>query len=141
MSISFLLLSQIRVNKYYKLITFNEDIRMRDIQLGNTDKKNIYQYDTLGKLLEIRKYGRLLDANVLLVFKMPNGTVIEYEPSYCGKEAFIEYEPDTEEFSKNRIQARTSLLRDDIINNEWAFRPENVLTTQDIDISKWSENN
>lgn len=139
MSISFLLLSQIRINKYYKLVTFNEDIRMSDIQIGKTNKKNVYQYDTLGKLLEIRNYGRMYDTDILLVFKMSNGETIEYEPSFCCKEAFIEYEPDTEEYSKNRIQARTSILRNDIINNEWAFRPENVLTTQDIDISKWSE--
>jgi hypothetical protein len=53
-------------------------------------------------------------------------------------EAYIEYEPDTEEKSKQRILERTEIIKPEILGNDWALRPENVLHTQDISIEQWN---
>ena len=58
MTTRFKLLSDLRTGRNYKLITFNHGVRMTDIQLGCTDSENIKDITALGKLLEIRQYGR-----------------------------------------------------------------------------------
>lgn len=139
-TIEFVLLSGIRVGKHYKLITFRNGIRMTDIQLGRTDKKYVDLAETLGKLLEIRQYGRPYDPDILLVFEMPNGNKLEFTPTFGYSEAYIEYEPDTEEESIERTMKRTSILKLEIEGNDWALRPENVVSTQGIDLRNWAEN-
>jgi hypothetical protein len=137
-TIEFVLISGLRVGKYYKLITFRNGIRMSDIQLGRTDKKYLDLSETLGKLLEIRQYGRSYDPDIDLVFEMPNGNVLEFVPTFGYSEAYIEYEPETEKLSKERIQERTSILKKEILGNDWALRPENVVATQGLDISRFA---
>jgi hypothetical protein len=139
-TIEFVLLSGVRVGKFYKLITFRNGIRMTEIQLCRTDKKNVDLAETLGKLLEIRQYGRPYDPDILLVFEMPNGNRMEFSPTFGFSEAYIEYEPDTEELSMERTMKRTNILKDEIEGNDWALRPENVVATQGIDLSSWAEN-
>jgi hypothetical protein len=137
-TIEFVLLSGVRIGKYYKLITFRNGIRMTDIQLGRTDKKNMDLAETLGKLKEIRQYGRPYDPDILLVFEMPNGKTLEFSPTFGYSEAYIEYEPDTEKHSMERTMKRTSILKLEIEGNDWALRPENVVATQGLDISKFA---
>ena len=141
MLIKFLLLSDIRIGYYYKLITFKESIRYIDVQLRQTDNGNVYETNRLGKLLSIIQTGRSYDPDILLTFKLDSGEVIEYEPHFGSVEAFIEYEPDTEEYSKIRTQKRNSIIHNEIISNDWALRPENVVATQCIDLSNWAEGN
>jgi len=138
MTTRFKLLSEIRPGKSYKLITFNHGIRMADFQLGRTDSKNIKDVTVLGKLLEIRQYGRSYDPDISLCFEMENGDSLLFDPSFGSTEAYIEYEIDTEEKSRQRIQERTRLLSVEIEGNDWALRPENVVGTQGIDISRFS---
>jgi hypothetical protein len=139
MTTEILLLSELRVGKHYKLITFRHGIRMTDIQRRRIDNKNIDQAETLGELLEIRQYGSTYDPDIILRFNIGNGNIIDFEPSFGLSEAYIEYEPETERKSRERIQKRTSILKDEIIGNDWALRPENVVATQCIDISNWSD--
>ena len=137
-TVEFVLLSGVRVGKYYKLITFRNGIRMTEIQLGKTDKKNVDMTETLGRLIEIRQYGRSYDPDIDLVFEMPNGKILEFAPTFGYSEAYIEYEPETEKHSMERTMKRTSILKDEIEGNDWALRPENVVATQGIDISRFA---
>jgi hypothetical protein len=141
MTTQFVLLSGIRVGKYYKIINFYEGIRYYDIMMGVIDNKKIMETNTLGKLVEIQQHGRQHDPDILLIFEDSKGNKLEYEPFFGYSEGFIEYEPDTEERSKERTQKRTSILKHDIESNDWALHPENVAATQGIDLSNWSEGN
>jgi len=138
MTTSFIMLSRIRTEKYYNLIVFNKKITMIDIQLGSTKNENVDKITNMGKLIEIRQYGRTYDPDISLYFENENGDKFEYDPSFGSSEAFVEYEPDSEEKSKSRIQYRTSILRDEILGNDWALRPENVVATQGIDTSRFA---
>jgi hypothetical protein len=116
---------------------------MTDIQLRRIDSTYAQLAQTLGKLLEIRQSGRPYDPDIILRFEMEttrasNKIVIDFEPTFGYSEAFIEYEPDTEEKSKDRTQKRTSILKLEIEGNDWALRPENVVATQGIDLSGWA---
>jgi hypothetical protein len=141
MTTEFSLLSGVRVGKYYKIITFYQGVRYYDVMMGVIDNKKIHETNTVGKLIEIRQYGRSYDPDILLIFQDLKGNKLEYEPFFGCAEGFVEYEPDTEERSKERIQERTSILKHDIEGNDWALRPENVVATQGIDLSNWAEGN
>jgi hypothetical protein len=135
------MLSGVRPGKCYNLIEFKEGVLVSDVMLGeieNTKIKNTFQ---LGKLLEIRQYGRSYDPDVVLYFQKTNGNTFHFDPSFGSVEAFVEYQEDTEEDSKNRIQERTHALKVDIEGNDWAMRPENVVATQGIDLTCWIEGN
>jgi hypothetical protein len=135
MTTKFNLLSGIRTGKYYKIITFYQGVQYYDIMMGVIDNKKIHETNTLGKLIEINQY----DRNIVLIFEDSKGNKLEYEPFFGYVEGFVEYEPDTEARSMERIQHRTSLLKEEIKGNNWALRPENVLATQEIDLSNWAE--
>jgi len=141
MTTEFSLLSGLRIGKFYKVITFREGVRYYDIMMGVIDNKKIHETNMLGKLIEIRQYGRQFDPDILLLFEDSKGNKLEYEPFFGCVEGFVEYEPDTEERSKERIQERTSILKIEIEGNDWALRPENVAATQGIDLSCWTEGN
>ena len=135
MTTKFVVFSDLRVGRYYNLIKFNHGIRMIDIQLGETDSANIKSQRNLGKLLQIEKYGRHYDPGVVLHFE--TDSVIEsFDPSFGSVEAYVEYE--TEEMSKARIMERTRVLEQEILGNDWALRPENVVLTQGI-VLDWTE--
>jgi hypothetical protein len=138
MTTEFVLLSGVRVGKYYKIISFYEGVRYFDVMMGVIDNKKIMEKNTVGKLIEIRQYGRTYDPDILLVFEDSKGKKIEYEPFFGCVEGFVEYEPDTELMSMERIQKRTSILKHEIEGNDWALRPENVVATQGIDLSNWA---
>jgi hypothetical protein len=138
MTTEILFVYELEIGKYYKLITFRQGILMSEIQSRRIKTQNIYQSEALGKLIEIQQYGRPYDPDVLLIFQQNNGNRIEYEPRFGSTEAYLEYDPDAEESSKKRIQERTRLLELEIQGNDWALRPENVVATQGLDISKFA---
>ena len=138
MTTEILFVYELEIGKYYKLITFRQGILMSEIQSRRIKTQNIYQSEALGKLIEIQQYGRPYDPDVLLIFQQNNGNRIEYEPRFGSTEAYFEYDPDAEESSKKRIQERTRLLELEIQGNDWALRPENVVATQGLDISKFA---
>jgi hypothetical protein len=111
---------------------------MTDIQLGRIQKSQIAKKETMGLLTDISLEGRTYDPDPRFHFKHPDGHNISYNPTFALTEAYEEYEPDTEEKSKQRTCERTQLIKEDIQGNDWALRPENVLHTQDIDTSTWS---
>ena len=140
MTTKFVMLSGIRVDHYYNLIKFNQGISIIDIQLGETDSTNIKSQRNLGKLLQIQQYGRPYDPEIILHFQ--DETVNPFrlftiDPSFGSIEAYVEYE--TEEMSKARILERTQLLEEEILGNDWALRPENVVLTQGIVLDGWTE--
>ena len=137
MTTRFDLLSDLRVGNYYSLIKFNYGIRMTEIQLRETSKTNIKSCQNLGKLLKIRQYGRPYDPDVILHFEDEKGQEYEIDPTLGSSEAYVEYEPETEEMSQARIVERTKILEQEIQSNDWALRPENVVLTQGIDLSGW----
>jgi hypothetical protein len=141
MTTIFVLFSQVKVGKHYNRITFKHGVRMTDIQLGRIQKSQIAKKETMGLLTEISVEGRAYDPDPRFHFKHPDGHVISYNPTFALTEAYEEYEPDSEEKSEQRIRERTQLIKEDIEGNDWAFRPENVLHTQDIDTSTWSISN
>ena len=136
MTTKFVTLSQLRVGRYYNLIHFNHGIRMTHIMLGETDTTNIKSGRNLGKLIEIEQYGRSYDPDIVLHFETDTGIEF-FDPSFGSTEAYVEYEP--EQMSKARIMMRTRILEEEILGNDWALRPENVVLTQGIDLSGWVE--
>ena len=109
---------------------------MSDIQLGITDTKNICSVKDLGKLIEVRQYGRPYDPEIMLYFQDKHNLMYEFEPSFGFREAYVEYEYEDEEISKKRVQEKTLLMKIEIEGNDWALRPENVVATQGLDI-RW----
>jgi len=135
------LLHEIVIGKYYKLITFRNGIRMTDVTRGIIDNKYLKDAETLGKLVEIQKHGRPYDPDITLYFQGLDGKKLQFDPTFGMTEAYIEYEVDTEELSKKRIIERTNILKMDIIGNDWALRPENVISTQGIDTHNYKPSN
>jgi hypothetical protein len=111
---------------------------MTDIQLGRVNTSNIIKTEVMGLLTEITLNGRSYDPDPTFHFTHPQGHKIFYVPPFTMTEAYIEYEPDTEEKSKQRILERTEIMKPEILGNDWALRPENVLQTQDISIKQWN---
>jgi hypothetical protein len=139
MTTKFVTLSHLRVGRYYNLIHFNHGIRMTHIMLGETDIANIKSVDNLGKLLQIEQYGRSYDPDIILHFQNESGEIFKFDPSFGSTEAYVEYEPDTEEMSMTRTMERTRIIHQEILGNDWALRPENVVLTQGIDLNRWAE--
>ena len=136
MTTQFVTFSQLRVGRYYNLIHFNNGVRMSHIMLGETETTNIKSGRNLGKLIEIEQYGRSYDPDIVLHFETDIGIEF-FDPSFGSTEAYVEYEP--EQMSKARIMMRTRILEEEILGNDWALRPENVVLTQGIDISGWKD--
>lgn len=132
------LFNQITIGKYYKLVKFNYGIRMSDINNGIINNNNIKETKILGKLVDKVTYGRPYDLDVTFHFQGTDGKILKYDPTFGMTEAYIEYENDTEEKSKQRIHERTAELKLEIIGNDWALRPENVVATQCIDIHTYN---
>lgn len=136
MTTKFCLFSDLRIGHYYNLIHFNHGIRMSHIMVGETETANIKSGRNLGKLLQIEQCGQSYDPDVVLHFETDSGIEF-FDPSFGSTEAYVEYEP--EQMSKARIMMRTRILEQEIVGNDWALRPENVVLTQGIDLSGWAE--
>lgn len=138
MSIEFVLFSELQIGKRYRRVQFQRGIRYSDIQRRQTAIENIHEIMDLGKLIDIEQYGRSYDPDILLLFQKDEMTY-RFEPAFGSIDAYIEYEEDIEEDSMRRTFERTAIYKDEIIGNDWALRPENVVATQGIDLSMWSE--
>jgi len=139
MTVNVSLFSDLCIGKCYKLITFGHGVRMSEIMLGKINQDHIKHAEPLGKLIEIKQVGRPYDPDFILRFQQENGLIVGFEPSLGLAEAYLEYEPDTEEMSRKRIQERVSVIAQEIQGNDWAFRPENVVATQGIDTSHFQK--
>lgn len=139
MTTKFVMLSGLCIGRYYNLVRFRHGISMVDIQMEETASTNIKSEQNLGKFLDMLQYGRSYDPAIILHFECEDRKLHYFEPSFGYMEAYVEYDPDTEEMSKLRIQKRTRLLEQEIKGNDWALRPENVILTQGIDLSGWAE--
>jgi len=139
--VSFVNISGVRLNRYYKLVRFGNGIKYSEILVGTTSYKNITEENPLGKLVQIRQYGRQYDPDVLFMFEDNMGRVYEFDPPFCSTYGYIDYDPeeDTEMKSMERIMERTLIMKYEIEGNDWALRPENVVATQGIDISGFAE--
>lgn len=133
------LFSDLCVGKNYKLLSFHNGVLVTDILRRQVKSEDIRVSKTLGKLLEIRTYGRAYDPDIVYYFEKEDGTREGFEHSFGIKEAYLEYEPDTEDQSRMRIQERVSALAEEIRGNDWALRPENVIATQGIDIIRFQK--
>jgi len=91
--------------------------------------------ETLGKLVYISIGGRLYDREMYMRFINEEGVEYYFDPPYQSSYGYIQYSDEKEEDIKKRIQERTRILQDDILGNDWALRPENVVATQGIDLS------
>jgi len=138
MSIDFVLFSELQIGKNYRSVRFQHGIRYLDIQRRNTAMENVHEITNLGKLIDIEQYGLSHDPDILLLFQK-NETTYRFEPVFGSIEAYIEYEEDTEEDSMRRTFERTAICKDEILGNDWALRPENVVATQGIDLSIWAD--
>jgi len=138
MTTELFLLSDLKIGKHYKLITYRHGIRMTEITLRQISNEHIKTAETLGQLMEIRQVGRPYDPDIILYFKQEDGIKIGFEPSFGLSEAYVEYEPETEELSRIRTQERVRSLALEIQGNDWALRPENVVATQGIDVSRFA---
>jgi hypothetical protein len=138
MSIEFVLFSEVQIGKRYRRVQFQRGIRYTEIQRRRTAIENVHEITDLGKLVDIEQYGRSYDPDILFLFQKDEMTY-RFEPAFGSADAYIEYEEDTEEDSMRRTFERTALYKDEILGNDWAFRPENVVATQGIDLSMWAE--
>jgi hypothetical protein len=134
-----LLAGELKKGKYYQRIIFTRGLLASSIRENISLKNpNIYCIECLGKLVDMTFIGRPYDPDVLFTFETETGKKIHFEPSLGNSEFYIEYIPDTEEMTKERIIKRTLLLRNEILGNDWALRPDNVVATQGIDLSGWT---
>ena len=134
-----LLAGELQKGKYYQRIIFTRGLLASSIRENISLKNpNISCIECLGKLVELTFIGRPYDPDVLFTFETETGNKIHFEPSLGNSEVYIEYIPDTEEMAKERIIKRTLLLRNEILGNDWALRPDNVVATQGIDLSGWT---
>jgi hypothetical protein len=138
MSVSFVLFSEVKIGNHYRRLRFQHGIRQIDVQRRKTDLENVLEITDLGKLIDIEQYGRSYDPDILFLFQK-DGNAYRFEPAFGSSEAYIEYEEDTEEDSRCRILERTAHCKEEILGNDWALRPENVVATQGIDLRNWAE--
>ena len=120
-------LSNLEKGKYYNLVSVDHNRKIKFIK-------------TMGKLVDINLYGRSYDPDVEFTFCNEQGVMYKFEPSFNSSFAYTEYPgEETEDQVRARIQERTNILYDEIMANDWALRPENVVATQGIDVSRFKE--
>jgi hypothetical protein len=131
-------LSELTPGRYYEFIQLRSNLSIHPGHTRFVSDEQILMKIKLGKLLKIDIYGRPYDPEVLLHFEHESGTRSKFEPMFVNLEHYAEYDPpDNEEDSKQRILERTRVVKYDILANDWALRPENVVATQGIDITRF----
>ena len=120
--------SNLKVGKYYNLVSIGHNKKIKYIK-------------TMGKLINVCQYGRSYDPDVDFIFHNEQGEMYRYQPNYNSTFAYTEYPgEETDDQIRNRIQERTNILHNEIIGNDWALRPENVVATQGINVSQFDNN-
>ena len=139
--VDFVFASGVKLDRYYKMVEFYPLLRASELLTGKMSYRNIVREERLGKLIQIRVYGTAYDPDILFLFEAEDGGLFEYDPPLQSKYGYVEYDPEeeSETTSRDRVIDRTLLLKVDIEGNDWALRPENVVATQGIDISRFAE--
>lgn len=113
-------LSNLEVGKYYNLVSVDHNRKIKFIK-------------TLGKLINVCKYGRPYDPDIDFIFHNEQGVIYRFQPSFNSVLAYTEYAgEETDDQIRNRIQERNRAIHYEIVSNDWALRPENVVATQGI---------
>jgi hypothetical protein len=141
--VDFVFASGVHLDRYYKMVEFYHLLRASDIATGKMSYRNIVREEKLGKLIQIRQYGHAYDPDVLFLFETEDGDLFEHDPPIQSTFGYVEYDPEEESasMSRDRVIERTLLLKVEIEGNDWALRPENVVATQGIDLSRFAECN
>uniref|UniRef100_A0A6C0JEE3 Uncharacterized protein n=1 Tax=viral metagenome TaxID=1070528 RepID=A0A6C0JEE3_9ZZZZ len=129
------------MGRYYKLIRIKSEYSVKNFPFDKINKQYIESEVDLGQVLDIKLYGRSYDPYLCFIYHDVDGEKKEFYPTFSSSEIYLEYNPYSEEKSKMRVQKRTSILKEEILGNDWALRPENVVATQGIDISGFREGN
>jgi hypothetical protein len=137
--VDFVFASGVQLDRYYKMVEFYHLLRASELLTGKMSYRNIVREERLGKLIQIRQYGRSYDPDVVFLFETEDGDVFEYDPPLQSTFGYVEYDPEDEFVSRDRVIERTLLLKVEIEGNDWALRPENVVATQGIDLSRFAE--
>ena len=131
-------LSELTPGRYYEFIQLRSNLSIHPGHTRIVSDEQILMKIKLGKLLKIDIYGRPYDPEVLLHFEHESGTRSKFEPMFVNLEHYAEYEPpDNEEDSKQRIQERTRARPSHWRVYRISRRPENVVATQGIDITRF----
>lgn len=126
MSTNILEMSQVKAGRHYHLVFQEYDESIRYIE-------------KLGLLITVTVSGRTYDPDVIMNFKNERGELYTFEPPFSSSYGYVEYvAEEKEEDVKKRTQERTRILEAEIVGNDWALRPENVVDTQGIDLSMYS---
>jgi len=126
------------MGRYYKLIRIKSAYTVKNFPFGKIKKQYIESEVDMGQVLDIKSYGRPYDPDVCFIYHEVDGEKKAFYPTFSSSEIYVEYNPYSEEKSKMRVQKRTSILKEEILGNDWALRPENVVATQGIDISRFA---
>uniref|UniRef100_A0A6C0LDZ7 Uncharacterized protein n=1 Tax=viral metagenome TaxID=1070528 RepID=A0A6C0LDZ7_9ZZZZ len=120
--------SNLEVGKYYNLVSIDHNKKIKFIK-------------TMGKLVNINLYGRSYDPDVEFTFCNEQGIMYRFEPSFNSSFVYTEYPgEETEDQVRDRIQERNRAIQYEIVSNDWALRPENVVATQGINVSQFDNN-
>lgn len=118
-------LSNLKVKKYYNLVSIDYNNKVKYIC-------------KMGKLLDIQLYGRNYDPDVDLLFQKEDGETFRFQADFSPSYGFTEYNmEESEDIVRERVQTRTHSLKSEILGNDWALSPENVVAIQGIDTSMY----
>lgn len=118
-------LSDLKVKKYYNLVYIDHNSKVKYIR-------------KMGELIDIELYGRTYDPDVDLLFQQEDGETSRFRADFSPSYGFTEYNiEESEDIVRERVQTRTCILKNGILGNDWALRPENVVATQGIDTSMY----
>ena len=123
-----------QVGKYYKTTEYTRKEGKYPYEHYYSTKKLKY----VGKFIKHEQYGWGDSMSCFDIFDN-NGKNVIVQYTYEGTTSYIEVDMDCEEKSKERIIKRTQILKEGIRGNDWALRPENVVTTQGIELNNFLE--
>jgi len=135
--INFVRFSEVKVGKYYNVLRITTEVSTKHFLSNSINKEDAEFIINLGEILDIKLYGRSYDPDVCFIYYNIDGIEQAFYPTFSSSEIYEECEP--EEKSRIRVHERTSILKEGILGNDWALRPENVVATQGIDISGFRE--
>jgi hypothetical protein len=135
--VNFLRFSDVKIGRYYNVLRIKTEVSLKHFLSNSINKEDAEFIINLGVILDIKLYGKSYDPDVCFIYHDVDGVKQAFYPTFSSSEIYEEYEP--EEKSKIRVQKRTSILKEEILGNDWALRPQNVVSTQGIDISGFQE--
>jgi hypothetical protein len=108
--VHFVMLHQLKINTYYKIVTFQENVPIEQISRGSIDTQSIRSISNFGKLVRIVQYGTPCQKDVMLLFESDDGKNMPPYIPYNGTiEGFIEYEADSKWFLTTSSVSNSSI--------------------------------